>query len=302
MSGADLLSEVRKLHPDTIRMIVTAFTDFDQVLRSINEGQVERYITKPWDPTELQSTIAGASELYWKAKENRSLTEDVLHQERLVAIGTVTLGLVRELETIGQRFKTLDGIEAQSAERSQAGLELFQGGVRELSAVLRGLRLYSKRGLHDGPIAEVADLNQIVAKSTQIIRLFPVAKNNGVNFVAYSEPLLVEVDAERVKQVIVNLALHLLSGPRSESSSLVLRTRAEGAVAVVSLQGEDLEFSEESAIVLREGLLARSEQTQSAFWLLLAQRVLGDHGGEIRGSETDERIQLRLPISSAREE
>src|SRR5688572_7262614 len=53
MSGADLLSEVRKRHPDAIRMIVTAFTDFDQVLRSINEGQVERYITKPWDPSEL---------------------------------------------------------------------------------------------------------------------------------------------------------------------------------------------------------------------------------------------------------
>jgi CheY-like chemotaxis protein len=282
MNGAELLAEVRKRHPHAVRMIVTAFTDFDQVLRSINESHVERYITKPWNPAELHSVISSACELYWKAKENRSLTEDVLHKERLGAIGAVTLGLVRELETIGQRFRALDGIETQPAGEASARLDLFQGGVHELSAVLRGMRLYSKRGQQEEPVIVREDLNTIVARSNQLIRLFPMAQRSGaLEFAPAPAPLLVDTDADRVRQVVVNLAFYLLTGSREEDACLTMETRADDRAAVLSMSGLPLP----------------EQGPESGFWLLLAQKVLGDLGGELRSAP--ESLEIRLPLPSS---
>ncbi len=298
MSGADLLAEVRRRHPDVVRMIVTAYTDFAQVVRSINESHVQRYITKPWDPGEVQSILSGACELYWKAKENRSLTEDVLHQERLVAIGTVTVGLVRELEAIGRRFEPLETLESKAAAEATSDIELFQGGVRELSAVLHGLRLYSRRALQEGPNEELEDLNMVVSLSSEIIRLFPIARGTEVlSLERCSDRLLVEIDIERIKQIIVNLALHLLTHAKVATPSLMLKTKVDGDSAVVTLSGEGIGFSDASATVLEEGLLAGAKETESGFWLLLAQKVVGDHGGQIRGGKGGVLLELRLPLS-----
>jgi DNA-binding NtrC family response regulator len=49
MTGVELLREVREKHPDTVGIILTAFTDVDVLIEAINLGQVYRYITKPWD-------------------------------------------------------------------------------------------------------------------------------------------------------------------------------------------------------------------------------------------------------------
>src|SRR5688500_5576327 len=49
MLGTDFLAEFRKLRPDAIRMIVTGYTDLESVIAAINDGQISRYITKPWD-------------------------------------------------------------------------------------------------------------------------------------------------------------------------------------------------------------------------------------------------------------
>src|SRR5262249_49600360 len=72
MNGSSLLAEVRKRWPDTVRMLLTAYTDFDAVVAAINEGQIARFITKPWERQDLLGAILGADELYWKTKENKS--------------------------------------------------------------------------------------------------------------------------------------------------------------------------------------------------------------------------------------
>ena len=48
MNGEQLLRIVKERYPQTIRMVVTAYSDVDPILRAINEGLVARYIVKPW--------------------------------------------------------------------------------------------------------------------------------------------------------------------------------------------------------------------------------------------------------------
>ncbi len=57
MTGAQLLGVVKRTHPLTLRLIISGYADFKAVLASVNEGEVCRFITKPWDDGELVSYL-----------------------------------------------------------------------------------------------------------------------------------------------------------------------------------------------------------------------------------------------------
>jgi DNA-binding NtrC family response regulator len=63
MTGVEVLTEVRRLSPRTVRILLTGYADLDAVERSINEGEVFRFLTKPCAPQQLRDTIALAAQL-----------------------------------------------------------------------------------------------------------------------------------------------------------------------------------------------------------------------------------------------
>src|SRR4051812_1407792 len=73
MTGVELLREVRAKTPETVGIILTAFTDVDVLIEAINLGQVYRYITKPWDAKEVRGVLQYAIERYALQAENRRL-------------------------------------------------------------------------------------------------------------------------------------------------------------------------------------------------------------------------------------
>ena len=86
---------------------------------------------------DLVSAILNASELYFKRKENRSLTEKLLHRERLAAIGQVTSGLVHELGNIAAVLSVADDIQSREGLRL-----LYVGGLdpgRGIEVAIRAL-------------------------------------------------------------------------------------------------------------------------------------------------------------------
>lgn len=60
MSGIELLHALREVAPATVRMMLSASTEFETVASAIAEAQVFRYIPKPWQPADLQRNIAAA--------------------------------------------------------------------------------------------------------------------------------------------------------------------------------------------------------------------------------------------------
>lgn len=48
MNGTEFLSQVSKLYPDTIRMVLSGYTDLQTVTNAINEGKIYKFLTKPW--------------------------------------------------------------------------------------------------------------------------------------------------------------------------------------------------------------------------------------------------------------
>jgi len=73
MTGVELLREVRERSPETVGIILTAFTDVDVLIEAINLGQVYRYITKPWDAKEVRGVLQYAIERFDLQRDNKKL-------------------------------------------------------------------------------------------------------------------------------------------------------------------------------------------------------------------------------------
>jgi thioredoxin reductase (NADPH) len=54
MAGTEMLAEVSKLHPDSRKVLLTAYADTEAAIRGINDVGLDHYLLKPWDPPELQ--------------------------------------------------------------------------------------------------------------------------------------------------------------------------------------------------------------------------------------------------------
>jgi DNA-binding NtrC family response regulator len=60
MSGTDFLSEVKAIHPDTVRIVLSGYTDLKSVTEAINQGAIYKFLTKPWDDDQIRDHIRQA--------------------------------------------------------------------------------------------------------------------------------------------------------------------------------------------------------------------------------------------------
>src|ERR1700712_3118052 len=87
MTGIEFLESILLVYPDTIRILLTGFSDMNAVMDAINRGQVYKYLVKPWQNDELRLYIQNALEIYHLRKENKELAQKLqlanLELERL---------------------------------------------------------------------------------------------------------------------------------------------------------------------------------------------------------------------------
>ena len=113
VDGLELLRIAKDRHQNTLRMVITAFSDVDPILRAINEGLVARYIVKPWHREELIQVLRWATELWTFGKDSAQLLRRLLETERLASLGGLAALYVHDLKTpIMVVNSTLDELRA----------------------------------------------------------------------------------------------------------------------------------------------------------------------------------------------
>ncbi len=125
MSGTELLSWAASQYPDAIRILLTGYTDVEDLVEAINSGQVFKYVTKPWEAEDLMAIVSQALETHNVLKARTEELKRALQQESLLYAVTNTIRsalnyqqmLQRIVETVGQVF-----------EVSYALLQPFQDG------------------------------------------------------------------------------------------------------------------------------------------------------------------------------
>ena len=83
MNGSELLNLTVEQFPDTVRILLTGFSDVEDLVDAINSGRVFKYITKPWNPYQLQSLVNQASDIYHLVKKRVAKLSQVLRRESL---------------------------------------------------------------------------------------------------------------------------------------------------------------------------------------------------------------------------
>ena len=83
INGSELLSLTVERFPDTIRILLTGFTDVEDLVDAINSGRVFKYITKPWNPNQLQLLVKQASDTYRLVKKRVAELSRALRRESL---------------------------------------------------------------------------------------------------------------------------------------------------------------------------------------------------------------------------
>ncbi|WP_413720827.1 sigma-54-dependent transcriptional regulator [Silicimonas sp. MF1-12-2] len=73
-SGIELLTEIRDRWPETVRIIVTGYTETNDMIDAINEAGIYQFITKPWHPEQLLMAIRNAARLFELARDHERMT------------------------------------------------------------------------------------------------------------------------------------------------------------------------------------------------------------------------------------
>ena len=81
MDGVKFLSETKKSHPDAMRLVLSGYTDLDALLGAINEAEIFRFISKPWQDYDLITTLELALAQREVMIENRMLADQVRVQQ-----------------------------------------------------------------------------------------------------------------------------------------------------------------------------------------------------------------------------
>ncbi len=112
MNGTEFLSKTVEKFPETIRILLTGYTDVEDLVDAINSGQVFKYITKPWNPENLKSVVEQASDTYKYTKRRTNELRHALQREEL--FNAITTAIRESLDyasmlstiaqTIGQNF------------------------------------------------------------------------------------------------------------------------------------------------------------------------------------------------------
>jgi diguanylate cyclase (GGDEF)-like protein len=113
MTGVEFLRTVRQLYPDTVRIVLSGFTELQTVTDAVNAGAIYKFLTKPWDDEQLRGHIQEAFLYGAMANENRLLTLQVRTANQ-------------QLAAVNRRLETVLAQARNEIERGEISLDIVR--------------------------------------------------------------------------------------------------------------------------------------------------------------------------------
>jgi two-component system probable response regulator PhcQ len=126
--GVWLLERARQLRPRILRILVTAFTDLDAAITAVNSGAIYKYVTKPWDPPQLELTLRQGLEFFMVQAERdqlllekMSVLRNMMIADRIVSLGLLAAGLSHQIRNSLVAVKTFLDLAPSKMIEERAG-------------------------------------------------------------------------------------------------------------------------------------------------------------------------------------
>ena len=219
MTGTELLAKSREVAPDTVRVLLTAFTDAEALMASINAANVYQFLLKPWDPHELTHTLRRGVERWMLTRERERLLRDL--EARNAALEAALAQLRAAQDDLG-REATLRGQLQRYVSPHLVDHALANPSLLELSG--------------DGRDATV--LFADVAGFTRLIESAPAPVVIGLLDEYFNEMVeLIYRNGGIVEQLIGDEIVALFGGPdsRDDAAEAAVRAALDMVAAVARL-------------------------------------------------------------------
>ncbi len=334
MSGHELLVRCKAQYPDVVRVVITAYTDFDAILAAINEGLVARYLIKPWNRAELEEILSWGLAAFELGRQDSTLQLRLLQTERLATIGTLAAAVLHDLNqplvnllTNSQRTVELSAAapviarwlagavtRLSEAERARAGelaseLPEVADEMVQSCNMLREITGSLRRFLQPGPMvpgsSPSTDALPIIRYAIRVSQDLSVQARARVRYEGPVELPPVRIGATELSQVLINVvanAAQALIKPARSGGQVTVHAREDGAV--VRFVVEDNGPGMSAAILAKVGTPFFSTRDEgTGLGISQCRRLIGQAGGELEITSAEGRgtqVSFWLPRAEPR--
>jgi two-component system probable response regulator PhcQ len=255
--GVWLLERARQLRPRILRILVTAYADFDAAIAAVNSGAIYKYVSKPWDPPQFELTLRHGLEFFivqaerdQLLHEKMSVLRNMMIADRIVSLGLLAAGLSHQIRNSLVAVKTfLDLAPKKMAEEraSTNGLrnpefwkdyhQNVQSQLEKINSLLKDLWTASENP--SAPFADEVSLRQTVEDALATLRdQFAARRVEVENRIPDSLPAL-KVDKPKFCRLFELLLKEELATLPADSRVTFAAELANGAKPEIVLQMSD---------------------------------------------------------------
>ena len=321
--GVELLEKARRLHPNLVRILVTAYSDYNAAVDAVNDGRIFRYIHKPWEPEMMGQTLHRALDHYQVLVERERLlaekAETIRHMlmaDKVASFGILAEGLnhhLRNALTVIRAFvdlaplkmrEELHGHEPGADPSFWSELHLqAQHQISRIQTVLH--RLGEASQTPDVRFSDEVDLLTILDETALIYS--QAYEQKGVQLSHYVHPGVprLRVNAERFRQLwrllYADMLTNLNSGDRVQVTAGPNIEPSGRSMVEIVIDDTGAWASNENVANLFDPFFVRSHQPHELGVNLTACFVIVHlHGGKIEATPRDGaglRIHISLPVN-----
>lgn len=322
--GVQLLERARRLQPRIIRVLATAFTDLEAAIAAVNSGAIYKYVTKPWDVRDLETTLKRSMEFFMVQLERDLLLREklsTLHRmliaDRILSLGVLASGLHQHMRgTLDAARRFLD-LAPSMLEREQVELEQLRNPsfwqdyhrhvrsqVHTIMGLLENLAESStKPSALDTPVS-VRDVAEQVL--TNMADELEQAHLRVVNNIPADLPSL-KVDARQFPRIFELLLhderLHLEEGSEVRLDASLTKDETGQPVEIeVRISDDGPGLPDDVILSVLDPLVNRgSKSNDMGIHLMACYFVVYHHGGRIRVDQSPDKgvcYTITLPLES----
>ena len=320
--GVWLLERARQFRPRIVRILVTAFTDVDAMIAAVNSGAISKFITKPWDPPQLEIILRQSLEFFMVQTERDqllieklSVLRNMMIADRIVSLGLLAAGLSHQIRNSLVAVKTF--------------LDLAPSKMAEEKANLNGLRNPDFwKDYHQNVQSQISKINNLLTDlrssadsnaATQFADEVSLGAAVGAALEMYGEQLAarkIEVDNKipgslpvlradkgkfyRLFELLLKDELSTL--PAGSKISLTAELQEAGAKSEIVLQitdnGPGLP-QEALSVIFDPFVTSNTAHSEYGINLMACFFIVHHHGGKIEAKSQPgcgNRFTLRLPL------